>query len=199
MDVELAALRASHMMIHGKYLDCLLSGRKRVTIRRGIQRRSMGTVYIHAGGRIVARARVVGVEYRRVRDLTDEDAANDCMNSRDDLLRELRSIYRGLRDDEWVTLVWLEVEEPMDVPDGHVYMGVDPVHIARLALAHLRLEGHERAVLERVAELGSIRRAAREMYGDVGRRGRVRRIVRRALRRLVEAGVLPVGYSEAVG
>ncbi len=191
--------KGSHIMISGKYLDCLLSGRKRVTIRRGLHRRPLGTVYIHAGGRIVARARVVGVEYRRVRDLTDEDAANDCMDSRDDLLRELRSIYRGLRDDEWVTLVWFEVEEPMDVPDGHVYMGVDPVRVARLALAHLRLDARERAVLERVAELGSIRRAAREIYGDVDRRGHVRRIVRRALRRLVDAGVLPVGYSEAVG
>ncbi|MEB3861449.1 MAG: ASCH domain-containing protein [Desulfurococcales archaeon] len=186
-----------HLMIRGEYVERLLSGEKRATIRAGVVRPRYSEVIIHGGGRPVAKAVIEGVEVKRLGELTEEDARLDGFRSRDELVSALRRTYKWLGPEDPVTIIKLRVVKRLDdVESDDPYMGLEPGDIARIALRYLKdLSREEVKVLRLLTQTNSIREATLILYKDLGQRWRVRRVLRRALRRLVEEGVLGGPHS----
>jgi Uncharacterized conserved protein len=170
-------------MLSPKYLKALYEGKKRSTIRPGALRVA-DKVYIHSKGRIVAIAHVEQVQYKRVKELTEEDAVLDGFQTRDELIAYLKRRYPGLKDDAIVTIIRFGKVEKVDMPEDLHYGGLTPVEIAALALNKLKLSKREREVLKAVVETGSLRKASIKLFGTVDKRGVIRRVLRRALKRL---------------
>ncbi len=182
-----------HLMIKGKYVDAILSGRKKTTIRIGVVKPRYREIIIHGGGRPVAKAVITGVRYKKVCELSVEDAVRDGFNSLEELLEELREAYGDIRPQDTVTIIEFRVTRSLgDLEPQKPYLGLDPVDVARLALRYLedRLTADERRILLELTRSGSIRAAALRIYGDLGKRYLIRRALRKALRLLVREGVL---------
>ncbi|WP_054853179.1 ASCH domain-containing protein [Vulcanisaeta distributa] len=180
-----------HLMLKSKYLDKLGNGRF-TTIRLGIIRPKYREVFIHSGGMVVAKARIVNVLYKRVSELTDEDAVADGFTSREALIDELRGgIYGNITNNDWVTILTLEVTKAIGRrDDGSI--GLSPVDIARLALRYnVPLSEEERRVLQELVNEGSVRKAAVKLFNSLrGGRVVIRRIIRKSLKHLIRMGVI---------
>ncbi|MFP3286525.1 MAG: ASCH domain-containing protein [Acidilobus sp.] len=97
-----------------RYLQMILEGRKRSTIRLGRLVLRDRLLTIVGDGKPIALARVDEVIYKKVRELTDEDARVDGFRGLIELFRELRRIYGdfGLEDD--VTIIRFTVLRRLD-------------------------------------------------------------------------------------
>ncbi len=176
-------------MLKSKYLDKIGSG-KFTTIRLGIVRPKYREVFIHSGGMVVAKARIVDVRYKRVRELTNEDAKLDGFTNREELIQELRSLYGDVSENDWVTILTLEVVKPLNIKDDGT-VGLGPVDIARLALRYnVQLTNEEKRILQEVVNQGSIRKAAIRLFNSLKGRIVIRKVVRKALKQLITMGVL---------
>ncbi|ABP50405.1 ASCH domain-containing protein [Pyrobaculum sp.] len=177
-----------HLMLSHRYVKALLEGRKRSTIRPGVLKVA-DRVYIHSKGRIVAVAEVESVMYKRVLELTDEDARLDGFNNREELVAYLKRRYPGLRDTAIITIIKFRKVEEADMPEDAVYGGLSPVELATLALSRLKLSPRERRILQAVVETGSLRKAALKLFGTIDKRGAIRRVLRKAAKMLADGGL----------
>ena len=182
-----------HIMMRGEYARLLLGGRKKATIRLGKVIPKYDEVIIHSWGRPIAKAKIVKVVYKRIRELTNGDAWKDGFKTRDELLRELRRVYGDFNDNDLVTVIELEVVQRFDelVPEDP-YLGLKPSDVGRLALRYLgsELSREELSILEELAKGRSIRWVAKKMTGSSLNRSKIRRVVRKALALLVKKGVI---------
>lgn len=183
-------------MLDSRYLRKLELGTF-ATIRRGVVKPESKIVYIHSGGSIVAKAEVVNVYYKAFKDLSDDEAKLEGFRNREELIRELKRIYKGVRDDEVFTVIVLKVVERLNIiDDGSA--GLKPYEIARLALTYnIPLSDEDREILRELAKNRSIRLTAIRLTGGLEGRRRVREAVRRALRKLIELNVIPGGAKNA--
>ena len=182
-----------HLMLKRRFVDKILSGEKATTIRLGKVGIRSREFYIHAGGRIVARAVVEGIAYKRVKELTDEDAKADGFSSVLELKEELKRFYPNIKEHDWVTIIRFRVVERIDKAETHVYGGLSAYEVAKKALEYseqLSLDDEEIKVLRKIVETGSIRAAARELYGHPLKRRRIRRILWNVVKKLCEKGFL---------
>lgn len=97
-----------------RYVDLILSGRKRSTIR-------LGNLYVKgkyikavSSGRVVAVVQVERVVHKKVKDITDEDARLDGFKGLPELFRELRSIYGDFLLDDDVTIITFSLVKAND-------------------------------------------------------------------------------------
>ena len=107
----------------------------------------------------------------------------------------MERIYgRRLGEDEKVTIIRFRVTrriEGSEAEEGSKYLGLKPVDVASIALRYgVRLSPRDMVVIKKVAETGSIRKAASALFGDPTRRKTIRAALDKALRKLVEAGVI---------
>ncbi len=179
-----------HLMLRSDYAkkitECKIGDIAR-TIRLGIVKPRFKEIYIHSGGKIIARAEIVRTIHKRVRDLTDEDARLDGFLSREHLIRELEKIYGKLRPTAYVTILELRVLEHLDIPDEDVNSRLSPVEIAQLALYYnIPLSEEEREILRKLVQIGSLRKLSIMLYGTIEKRWIIRKIVRKALKMLQE-------------
>ncbi len=191
-----------HLMVKGEYVDDILSGRKKATIRLGIVKLRYNELIVHGGGRPVAKIRVTRVRYKKVSELTDEDAVLDGFNSLDELLRELKKNYGDVKPDDYVTIIEFEVVQDLtSLEPQDPYLGLRPADVARLGLRYLRdmLSDEDVKVLTELTRTDSIRATAINLYGDLGKRWRVRRVLRRVLRELLRRGLIGKRKGGAVG
>ncbi len=182
-----------HLMVKGRYVDLILSGRKTATIRLGVVKPKYEEMIVHGGGKPVAKIRVKRVVVKRVSELTDEDARLDGFETRDQLLDELRRHYGNLSENDRVTIIEFEVVQRLDhLEPQHPYMGLDPADVARLALRYLKpeLDRSEEEILLDLTRTNSIRSTAIRLYGSLDARWRVRRVLKKALRELVRRGIV---------
>ncbi len=184
-----------HIMLKGEYVDKLLKGEKKSTIRRGFVIPKYKEMIVHGGGRPVAVIRVTRVVRKKIKDLTDEDAKRDGIENREKLIEELKRAYKDLKEDELVTIIEFEVVRRLDnLEPEDPWMGLKPVEIARLALRYLDdLSEDEKNVLMTMTRAGSIRETALKLYGTIEARWKVRRVLKRALNELIKRGILGVG------
>lgn len=188
-----------HLMLKGTYIEKLLSGEKRATIRRGIVKPKYDEITIHAGGRPVAKAKITRVYYKKLSELGDYEAKLEGYNSREELIEELKRVYKGIRDDEYVTIIEFEVTQRLDMlPPEDPYLGLKPVDIARIALRYLKSELNdlELKILIDITRTNSIRKTAIRVLGDLNKRGVVRRVIKKVLKMLMERGLLKVAGSD---
>jgi len=182
-----------HLMLKRQFVEKILSGEKATTIRLGRVEIHSKEFYIHAGGRIIARAVIEGVSYKRLKELTDEDAKADGFNSVSELKETLRKFYPNIKEHDWVTIIRFRIVEKLDQPETHIYEGLPAYEAAKKALEHIKeldLTEEEKAVIEKIAKTGSVRATARELYGHPLRRRRVRKILGRVVKKLKERGLL---------
>jgi hypothetical protein len=182
-----------HLMVKGEYVDDILSGRKKATIRLGRVRVKYDELIIHGGGRPVAKVRVTSVTYKKVKDLTEEDARKDGFNSLNELLDALRKAYGEINPDDLVTIIEFEVIQDLSsLEPQDPYLGLQPADIARLALRYLQdgLSEEERKILRDLTITNSIRTTAVRLFGSIERRWRVRRVLRKSLEELVRRGLI---------
>jgi len=187
-----------HIMIKGEFADKLLSGKKTTTIRMGMVKPKYREVIIHGKGRPLAKAVITRVTYKRVSELTDEDARKDGFDSVGELIEALKKVYGDVKPDDLVSIIELEVTQRLDMlPPEDPYLGLEPADIARLALRYIRdlLTDEDVKVLEDLTRTNSIRSTAVRLYGSIERRWRVRKSLRKALRILREKGLLGVWSS----
>ncbi len=190
-----ASFLGRHVMMKKEYAELVLSGAKTTTIRLGVVRPKRKLVLLHSSGRVLAELEITGSEVKRVRDLTDEDARQDGFQDRRQLIEHLNRIYgRRLKDDEKVTIIRFRVArriEGSEAEEGSKYLGLRPVDVASIALRYgVRLNPRDMVIVKKVAETGSIRRAASALFGDPSRRKAIRAALDKALRKLIEAGVI---------
>lgn len=182
-----------HLMLSKKYADLLLNGVKKATIRLGYVVPKYNEVIVHSGGKPIAKAKIVGVEYKKVSELTDDDAKLDGFNNVNELLDELRKVYNSLRWDDVVSIIKLEVIQRFDeLKIDDIYYGITPSDIARIGLRYIRnkLNDEELKILELLGKGHSIREVASMMYGSPLRRLKVRRALRKALKELIKEGII---------
>ncbi|MEM1698644.1 MAG: ASCH domain-containing protein [Sulfolobales archaeon] len=187
-----------HLMLSHEYANLLLSGIKKATVRLGLVVPKYDEVIIHSGGRPIAKAKIVGVEYKKVHQLTDEDAKLDGFSSVDELIDALRRTYGNIDDGSDVSIIKLEVIQRFDDLRNHdPYYGLNPSDIARIGMRYLKneLSDEEKRVLELLSKELSIRRAAVKLYGSPDRRSKIRRIVRRVLGELRRRGIVRVSEN----
>ncbi len=182
-----------HIMIKGKYVEALLSGRKKATIRVGIVKPKYNELIVHGGGRPVAKVRVTNIVYKKVRDLTDDDAKLDGFSSKEELINELEQVYGPIRPEDNVTIIEFEVIQDLSKLEADdPYMGLSPQDIARISLRYLSnaLKEEEKKILKSLTETGSIRMTAIHLFGSLDARWRIRRVLKKAISELVKMGVI---------
>jgi hypothetical protein len=182
-----------HLMVKGEYVNDILAGRKRATIRLGVVRLRYPELIVHGGGRPVAKVKVLSVRYKKVSELTDEDAVKDGFKTRDELIEALKQTYGDVKPDDYVTIIEFEVIQDLtSLEPEDPYLGLKPADVARLALRYLRdqLSDEEVRILTELTRVESIRAAAIRLFGDLGKRWRIRKVLRRALRELVRRGLI---------
>ena len=181
-----------HLTIRSKYLKKVLSckvGDVFRTVRLGYVVPKAKEVYIHSAGKVVAKGEIVNVIYKKVGELTDEDARLDGFRSREELIKELKKIYGSLSSDDVVTILEIKVLEYLNVDEAPTKLS--PVDIARLALHYnIPLSDEERKILEQLIRCGSLRKLAIELYGTIGKRWRIRKVVRKVLKLLIERNII---------
>ena len=180
-------------MVKGEYVDDILSGRKKATIRLGIVKLRYKELIVHGGGKPIAKVRVTNVRYKRVAELTDEDARLDGFRNKDELLEALKKAYGEIKPNDYVTIIEFEVIQDLSkLEPQHPYLGLEPADVARLALRYLkdRMSKEEIDILTDLTRTNSIRATAIRLFGDLGKRWRVRKVLRKALRLLVGEGYI---------
>lgn len=185
-----------HLMVKGEYVKAILQKEKITTIRWGIVVPKYREIVIHGGGKVIGKALIESVEYKRVKDLTPRDAVDDGFSSKDELLKELSKMYPRIRRNDYITIIRFRLIERFEEGDeAAMYMGFEPVDIARIALRYkIPLSHKEREILQLVCDTGSIRRAAQEL-GGLDKRRFIRRAIRKALKLLVKRGIIPTRKS----
>ncbi len=182
-----------HLMVKGRYVKLILSGKKTATIRLGIVKPKYREIIVHGGGKPVAKIEIVSVKHKKVKELTNEDAVKDGFRSKDELIKELEKVYDGITLDDWVTIIEFRVVQRLDnLPLQDPYMGLSPADIARLALRYLsnELGDDEKKVLLDLTRTESIRKTAYRIYGSIAKRYIVRRILKKVLNKLVDKNLL---------
>lgn len=176
-------------MLKSKYAQLVLDGKKRSTIRLGRIEVKNTEFYINSGGKIIAKAVLRDVVYKKVKDLTDEDAKLDGFESKNELLMELKNHYGNISEDDEVTILIFDIIEKLDL-DEQNFGGLKPKQVSELALKYLPLDDYEEMVHKKVLEYGSIRKVARELFGSIQKRWKVRAVLNKAYRKLVEKGII---------
>lgn len=183
-----------HVMIKGEYIDLILRGLKTSTIRLGKVKPKYDEVILHGGGRPIAKVRIKRVVRKKVKELTDADAIKDGFKCLEELLAALRKTYGDVRADDYVTIIEFEVLKRLEPSEiGDPYLGLEPADIARLALRYLDksyFTEDELMVLRSMTATESIRLTAIKLYGSLSKRWRVRSVLRKALKLMIERGIL---------
>ncbi|WP_456370183.1 ASCH domain-containing protein [Geoglobus sp.] len=167
-----------HLEFKGKYLQKLLSGEKRATIRKRVYVKPGELVYVHCGGKIIGKARIRSVREIRLDEIDDEIAGMEGFKSAEELVSEIRDYYSD-RDRLYLIEFDLEpFERPLD-PAEMYYENDDLIEIARRAVESDALSEDEKEVLRLFLKTGSIRKTAFRL-GGLSRRGVVREALRKA-------------------
>jgi len=182
-----------HIMLKKDFAGLVLAGIKTATIRLGIVKPKKKQVLLHSGGRVLAELEITDVEVKKVRELTDEDAKQDGFQSKKQLIENLERIYGRISPDDHVTIIRFRVLRRIEGSEAEEskYLGLKPVDIASIAIRYgVKLHPRDMIIIKKVAETGSIRKAAVALFGDVTRRKAIRIALNKALKKLIEEGVI---------
>ncbi|MEM3980342.1 MAG: ASCH domain-containing protein [Ignisphaera sp.] len=185
-----------YIMIKGKFARLILTGKKTTTIRLGRVVPKSSEVIIHSNGRPIAEAKIKNIIYKKVKELKEEDAIRDGYSSLQELLSDLRNIYKvDINPDDEVTIIEFEVTKKFDDIDiSDIYLGFSPHTIAVLANRYLRdvMSKDERNVVEHMLRYKSIRLSTIKMFGSLNKRWIIRNTLRSLLIKLIVKGIIAI-------
>ena len=165
-------------MLRGELWPLVKNGKKRMTIRRRYSVSEGEEILIHAGGKLVGRARIVRTYKKKMGEIGDEEAEKEGVPL-PKLKKILERTYGKGQELVAVEFELLEVFDPPIDPEKMYYGSKTPQEIARESLKRNIVENpFERSVLEKLGDGKSIREIALEM-GGLGERKIIRRIVRK--------------------
>ncbi len=98
------------------FLEQVLSGKKRTTIRLGIVRPRYSEVYIACENYVYAIAEIERIEYLKVHELDEDIVKSEGFKCKEELLKALKRIYGKLNTTDYVTLIWFKVKKILDKP-----------------------------------------------------------------------------------
>ncbi len=183
-----------HLEFDGRYMNAILTGKKKATVRLG-KRPNLNPgdeIIIHSGGYALGKGVIEKVESKRVGEITDEDAFLDGFSGREELIRALKEHYRYVSDDSPAHVVVFRLVERFEKPvmsSDYAYEGNIPAEIAEMALKHLNLPEEDRNLLELFLKTGSLRKAAYRL-GGLNKRYLIRETLRRAYEELKSRGLM---------
>lgn len=92
------------------YKDQILSGRKTTTIRRGRRKdfKEGDVVEIICGKESLGLAYIEKIEYKKLRDVSREDAISDGFSSRRKLKEALKKYYKNINSETEVTVIYFK-------------------------------------------------------------------------------------------
>ncbi len=96
---------AKRLKFRKKYREAIISERKVTTIRLNTKLKPGDVVDVIVGEERIGKATVEDVSESSIGDLTDEHAKRDGFSSRDELIKELFSIYGKLKSDTKVKII----------------------------------------------------------------------------------------------
>ncbi|MEZ0319818.1 MAG: ASCH domain-containing protein [Pyrobaculum sp.] len=99
-----------------KYLENVLSGKKRVTVRYGVVRPKFTLVYIVCCDKIYGEAFITRVYYTKVEKLGEEVVEAEGFESREVLINELREIYGSVKEDDTVSVIFFTLVRKYEKP-----------------------------------------------------------------------------------
>ena len=99
-----------------KYLENILNGRKRVTVRYGIVKPRFSLVYVVCCDAIYAEAFITKVYYTKLGRLGNDIVAAEGFESMAELINELREIYGNVDEDDPVSVIYFTVVRRYDKP-----------------------------------------------------------------------------------
>ncbi len=171
-----------------EYRDKILTGEKVTTIRLGqIPIKEGELYYANCGGEIIGILRVEKVEYKKLKEISKEDAILDGFKSKRKLRRALKKHYKGFNSNSIFTIIHFKLIEKYKDPK-RMYTCNDVLSLIRYILQNDdELSNIERQLLNLVLEKGSIRKAAKEINRD---KRIFRFIIRESLERLKKKGKL---------
>lgn len=185
-----------YIMVKGKFAKLILIGKKTTTIRLGRVVPKSNEVIIHSSGRPIAEAKIKNVIYKKVKELTEEDAKRDGYSSLQELLDDLRNIYKVIiNPDDDVTIIEFEVTKRFnDIDVNDIYLGFSPHTIAVLANRYLKdvMSKDEKIVVEYMLRCKSIRSTTIKIFRSLNKRWITRNILRRLLAKLIDRGIIDV-------
>lgn len=182
-----------HLMVKGEYVDLILSGKKKATMRLGLVKPRYNEMILHGGGKPIAKIRITNVRYKRIKELDERDAKIDGFKNVDDLLKHLKKAYGDVKPDDIVTIIEFDVLQRLDhLEPRHPYLGLEPGDLARIALRYLKdkISDNEVKILMDLTRTNSIRKTSLNLYGTLSKRNVVRRTLRKALKMLIDLGIL---------
>jgi len=187
-----------HLMVKGEYVDLILKGIKKTTIRLGMVTPKYKEIIVHGGGRPVAVVKIVNIRHKRIRELTEEDAKKDGFPSVKILLKELRKSYGDIKPDDIVTIIEFNVIKKLTELDiEEPWLGLKPVEIARIALRYCKnIPENDREILEDLTRTESIRKTAVRLFGNINKRWKVRKILRKYLDELIKKNIVKVRNND---
>ncbi len=167
-----------HLEFKEKYLEKLLKGEKRITVRKRAYVKPNDTVYVHCGGKIIGKAKIIDVRKIKREEMNEEIAKKDGFNSLEDFMDEIKSYYPD-QNELYVIEFMLEPFERHIMPNEFYYGNSDLIEIAKRALESDKLSKREKEILNIFIKTGSIRKTARKI-GGLRNRGIVRGVLRKA-------------------
>ena len=98
-----------HLQFLGKYADDIIKGNKNLTIRLSKANLRTGDIFIlHAGGKVIGKFRVKNIYTKKLYQITDEEAKRDGYNNKEELINDLRRIYKRLDLNKEVAIIEFE-------------------------------------------------------------------------------------------
>lgn len=101
-----------------QYVDAILRGDKKSTIRKGIkldllkkEKEGSDVIDLVANQQVFGRAKITKVIVKRVEELTENDALFDGFTDLEELMIALKNIYGELSGNDLVTIIYFDVIE----------------------------------------------------------------------------------------
>ncbi|MFN3803778.1 MAG: ASCH domain-containing protein [Pyrobaculum sp.] len=105
-----------YLKFRERYLEKVLTGVKRVTIRHGVVRPRFSFMYIVCCEHIYAEAVITKVYYTKLGRVGEEVIKAEGLESREVLLQELREIYGDVDEEDPVTVIYFTVVRRYERP-----------------------------------------------------------------------------------
>ncbi len=93
-----------------EFASSIVNGSKTSTVRLSTNLRVGEEVEVVAGGVRLGIAKIKGVEVKKVKELTEEDAHTDGFSSKEDLIKTLRRLYRGKNINDYTEIKLIRFE-----------------------------------------------------------------------------------------